>query len=119
MSSLRLRIQPLLALLLLMAIALPAQPQIFVAAAFAADKDKAGTEKAKEGKHKLKVGEACKRKTDAIPGKVKRDACGRWYCGRADVKDISEIAPNLDKVAHCTWRLEGSRCLCAKTGSSR
>jgi hypothetical protein len=63
---------------------------------------------------KLKLGDACQRKTDNIAGKVKRDGCGRWYCGRADMKDIVEIVPNVDRVAHCTWRIQGTRCLCVK-----
>lgn len=62
----------------------------------------------------IKIGDKCERKTDRIPGAVKRDGCGRWYCGRADVKDITEVVPNIEEVAQCTWRLEGRRCLCAK-----
>lgn len=63
-----------------------------------------------------KIGDKCERKTDAIPGVIKRDGCGRWYCGRADVKDITELVPNIEEVAHCKWQLQGSRCLCAKSG---
>lgn len=67
----------------------------------------------------IKTGDKCERRTDAIPGVVKRDGCGRWYCGRADVKDITEVVPNIEEVAHCKWQLQGSRCVCAKTGAPR
>jgi hypothetical protein len=61
-----------------------------------------------------KQGDACVRKTDANPGVVKRDACGRWYCGRRDIRDVAEFAPNLARDIDCTWKLEGTRCMCRK-----
>ena len=67
----------------------------------------------------LKQGDPCTRKTDSNPGVVKRDACGRWYCGRRDIRDITEIAPNLANDIDCTWRLEGSRCLCRRAPAVR
>lgn len=67
----------------------------------------------------IKTGDKCKRRTDDIPGVVKQDGCGRWYCGRADVKDIVELVPNIEEVAHCKWQLQGSRCLCVKTGAKK
>jgi hypothetical protein len=62
----------------------------------------------------IKTGDACARKTDTARGIVKIDACGRWYCGRADVRDIIEVRPRYAEEAGCTWRLEGSRCKCRR-----
>ena len=62
----------------------------------------------------FKLGEPCARKTDTRPGVVKRDACGRWYCSRTDVKDIIEIRPNIAAEMGCTWRLEGDHCKCRR-----
>ena len=64
-----------------------------------------------------KVGDACVRKSDAERGVVKRDACGRWYCGRTDVKDIIELRPNLAAELGCEWHLEGQRCRCGRNYS--
>jgi hypothetical protein len=74
---------------------------------------------ADERQTNIKTGDKCERKTDAIPGVVKQDGCGRWYCGRADVKDITELVPNIEEVAHCKWQLQGSRCLCVKSGTQQ
>ena len=82
---------------------------VFLAPAYGADERQAVA----------KIGDKCERKTDAIPGVIKRDGCGRWYCGRADVKDITELVPNIEEVAHCKWQLQGSRCLCAKSGAEQ
>lgn len=76
----------------------------------------AGGQSTTPAKTSIKIGDKCERKTDRIPGAIKRDGCGRWYCGRADLKDIAEIVPNIEKVAHCRWQLKGTRCLCVKTG---
>lgn len=62
----------------------------------------------------IKAGDACARKTDSARGVVKVDACGRWYCGRADAKDIIEERPRLAEELHCTWRLEGEHCRCRR-----
>jgi hypothetical protein len=62
----------------------------------------------------IKAGDACDRKTDTAQGIVKVDACGRWYCGRADVKDIIEVRPKYAEEVGCTWRLEDSRCKCRR-----
>jgi hypothetical protein len=64
-----------------------------------------------------KLGDACARKSDSAPGVVKRDACGRWYCGRTDVKDIIELRPNLAADLGCVWQLEGQRCRCVRNFS--
>lgn len=114
----------LLALLMLIAVIAPPQTSAFITQAYADTAQNApepGSDEAhpmEPDSSRLKLGDACQRKTDNIPGKVKRDGCGRWYCGRADIKDIVELIPNVDKVANCTWRLQGNRCLCAKNGSS-
>ena len=62
----------------------------------------------------IKAGDACPRKTDKAQGIVKVDACGRWYCGRADVKDIIEVRPKFGEEIGCTWRLEGQHCKCRR-----
>lgn len=62
----------------------------------------------------IKAGDPCDRKTDKARGIVKVDACGRWYCGRADVKDIIELRPRYAEEVGCTWRLEDSRCKCRR-----
>src|SRR5262249_52810512 len=54
-----------------------------------------------------KLGDACTRKSDQKGGVVKRDACGRWYCGLAEVKDIIELRPNIASELGCAWQLEG------------
>jgi hypothetical protein len=64
-----------------------------------------------------KLDDACMRKSDQKPGVVKRDACGRWYCGRIDVKDFAETRPNLAAELGCTWQLEGQRCRCVRNFS--
>jgi hypothetical protein len=63
----------------------------------------------------IKAGDACDRKTDTARGIVKVDACGRWYCGRADVKDIIEVRPKYAEEVGCTWRLEDNRCKCRRS----
>jgi hypothetical protein len=65
----------------------------------------------------IALGSACTRRTDTKPGIVKRDACGRWYCGRADFKDVIEVRPNIAAELGCKWVLElnppsGAQCRC-------
>jgi hypothetical protein len=66
----------------------------------------------------VKVGDPCKTRTDPRSGVVKIDACGRWYCGRKDVKDIIEVRPNIADVLNCTWRLEGEQCRCRRNAET-
>lgn len=67
----------------------------------------------------IKPGDACSRKTDKAQGVTKIDACGRWYCGRPDVKDITEVRPKFGEEFGCTWRLEGERCKCHRNTALR
>jgi hypothetical protein len=67
----------------------------------------------------IKAGDACPRKTDKAQGVVKVDACGRWYCGRADVEDIIEVRPKFAEEFGCTWRLEGQHCKCRRDPAQR
>lgn len=60
------------------------------------------------------LGATCARKTDTRPGVIKRDACDRWYCGRADQKDVVEALPTFAHDFNCTWRLEGDACKCRR-----
>jgi len=62
----------------------------------------------------FRPGETCQRKTDDFPGVVKMDACHRVYCGRADVKDIMEIDPEIGTRLHCSWTLVKDHCKCVK-----
>ena len=62
----------------------------------------------------IKAGDACDRKTDKARGIVKVDACGRWYCGRVDIKDIIEVRPRYADDVGCTWRLEDNHCRCRR-----
>jgi hypothetical protein len=62
-------------------------------------------------------GDDCTRKGDPRPGVTRRDACGRWYCGKATERDIIELRPDHAEKFRCTWRLEGDRCLCRRTAA--
>ena len=66
----------------------------------------------------VKVGDPCKTRTDPRSGVVKVDACGRWYCGREDVKDIIEVRPNIAEALNCTWRIEGTLCRCRRDAAT-
>jgi hypothetical protein len=61
------------------------------------------------------LGESCKRQTDNFEGVVKVDACGRWYCGRVDVNDITALSPNFAEKMFCTWRLINDKCKCVRS----
>jgi hypothetical protein len=60
------------------------------------------------------VGDPCWTRSEGRQGVLKVDACGRWYCGRADVKDIIEVRPDIAEALKCTWRLEGADCRCRR-----
>jgi hypothetical protein len=63
----------------------------------------------------FRLGASCKRRTDTEPGVYRKDGCDRWYCGRADAKDTSEILPNLAAETGCVWQVEASnQCVCRK-----
>jgi hypothetical protein len=63
----------------------------------------------------FRLGSVCKRRTDTEPGVYRKDGCNRWYCGRADAKDTSEILPNLAAETGCIWQVEVSnQCVCRK-----
>lgn len=64
-------------------------------------------------KIELKAGEGCQI-DDRTQGIVKQDACGRWWCGYTDRKDITEVWPTFEQDLHCTWRLEGEHCKCRR-----
>jgi hypothetical protein len=68
----------------------------------------------------FRLGESCQRRTDTEPGVYRKDGCNRWYCGRADKEDVSEILPRLSVNFTCTWRVEASnRCVCTPTKGAR
>ena len=61
----------------------------------------------------LVLGAACVRPAaDSSQGVVKRDACGRWYCGLASYKDPIEIDPKLAEKFKCQWKVVDNRCKC-------
>jgi hypothetical protein len=63
------------------------------------------------------LGVACNRVTDKKAGVIKRDACGRWYCGRTDVKDVIEVRPDIAKEMGCEWKIDGNNCVCRRAAS--
>lgn len=65
----------------------------------------------KDGKT-ARRGDACRPPRTDKPGLVKVDACGRWYCGRADMKDLVEVRPNFATEQKCTWALRDNVCRC-------
>lgn len=66
----------------------------------------------------FRLGAVCQRRTDTEPGVYRKDGCSRWYCGRADKKDISELLPNLAVDTGCIWRVEAAnQCMCRKLAS--
>ncbi len=65
----------------------------------------------------VKVGDPCRARSDPRPGVIKVDACGRWYCGRPEVKDIVELRPNIAEERGCEWQVVGGRCRCLRIGS--
>lgn len=65
----------------------------------------------KDGKL-LIIGEACQRRTDNSEGRITRDFCGRFYCGRAKSPDPSEVIPDWPQRHGCTFRLVGQQCRC-------
>lgn len=64
----------------------------------------------------IKYGESCRRLNDGAAGVFKRDACGRTYCGLANVKDIIELKPTFAADHACSWQLDGAQCKCLKAG---
>ncbi len=60
----------------------------------------------------MKAGETCKRRTDDNAGVVKVDACGRWYCGRVDINDITVLNPRFAEDMGCKWQLKDNHCRC-------
>lgn len=75
---------------------------------------KADPEAPTKARRIVRRGDECVRKTDDHPGVVRRDACGRWYCGEPGQRDIIELRPDHAEKFRCTWRLEGDRCLCRR-----
>jgi hypothetical protein len=62
----------------------------------------------------LVKGAACQRRTDAARGVIRRDFCDRWYCGRADTPDLSEVIPDWGNRHGCRWQLVASLCRCLR-----
>lgn len=62
----------------------------------------------------LELGSSCQRKTDNRLGIVKKDACGRTYCGRTDIQDITEVRPTFASDNGCEWTLVAGHCKCQK-----
>ncbi|WP_143530306.1 hypothetical protein [Rhizobium sp. RU36D] len=60
------------------------------------------------------LGRSCTRRTDRFPGVIKVDACGRWYCGRVDINDITVLNPHLAEDMKCNWTLIYDKCKCLR-----
>jgi hypothetical protein len=69
-------------------------------------------EKAAPSLKLIQIGDPCTRRTDSLPGIVKIDGCGRFYCGRTEGKSLSDVRPDLGSQLDCTWTLEGGTCRC-------
>lgn len=65
----------------------------------------------------IRRGDACRPPYTDKPGIAKVDACGRWYCGRADIKDLIEVRPNFAKEENCKWTYKDRECKCVKQAS--
>jgi len=87
---------------------------LFCASAVAQTVERPPIRQPPQGQVVVTVGDPCRTRVERREGVVKMDACGRWYCGRADVKDIIEVRPNIAEVLNCTWRLVGDRCRCRR-----
>lgn len=57
-------------------------------------------------------GDTCRPPYTDKPGIVKVDGCGRWYCGRADIKDLIELLPNFAAEHKCKWTYRNNSCKC-------
>lgn len=62
-----------------------------------------------------RAGDQCDRRTDHVRGVVKVDACGRWYCGRVDINDITVLNPRFAEDMKCSWKLVGDKCKCSRS----
>lgn len=60
------------------------------------------------------LGETCTRRTDRFAGVIKVDACGRWYCGRVDINDITVLNPRFAETMKCSWELVDDKCKCRR-----
>jgi hypothetical protein len=61
----------------------------------------------------LELRRACKDPLhDGRPGVIKRDPCGRWYCGDAKLKSLLDVQPNYSAENNCTWQRMSWRCAC-------
>ena len=67
------------------------------------------------GQRVLKIGQVCQRRTDSRPAVARRDACGRWYCGRKDVGEIAQVDPGFAQRMGCQWTIQAdNRCVCKR-----
>lgn len=67
------------------------------------------------GQRVIVLGDACKRRTDSRIAVTRRDACGRWYCGRKDVPEIAQVDPNFARKMGCKWTVQADKsCVCKR-----
>lgn len=67
------------------------------------------------GQRVIVLGDACKRRTDSRTAVTRRDACGRWYCGRKDVPEIAQVDPGFAQRMGCKWTVQADQsCICKR-----
>lgn len=67
------------------------------------------------GQRVIVLGDACKRRTDNRVAVTRRDACGRWYCGRKDVPEIAQVDPGFAQRMGCKWTVQADKsCVCKR-----
>ncbi|MES2341756.1 MAG: hypothetical protein V4597_08760 [Pseudomonadota bacterium] len=80
-----------------------------------ADAQQVGRAAPAPGQRVLKLGQMCQRRTDTRPAVARRDACGRWYCGRKDVGEIAQVDPGFAQRMGCQWTIQAdNRCICKR-----
>lgn len=70
-------------------------------------------------KRSFRRGDTCQPPYTGKPGVIKVDACGRWYCSRADIKDLIEVRPNFAAENKCAWTYKEGTCQCVKQPAPR
>ena len=67
------------------------------------------------GDRLIVLGDACKRRTDNRAAVTRRDACGRWYCGRKDVPEIAQVDPGFAQRMGCKCTVQADKsCICKR-----
>ena len=63
----------------------------------------------------IRMGDPCQRRSDNRLAVTRRDACGRWYCGRKDVPEVAQVDPGFAARMGCKWTVQADkRCICKR-----